>query len=186
MIDVQPFTNYYGMIPGYLAKLYPKYQETVIDLPKFCHNKNKKHGNLRFLNDGVTDIDIKNQVISVMEDPETIEYDILSIDIGSASKSLDDIPGAFDYAIPTRPVHDMIARLKGAEVEFSKNECKEIRLVVVGGGASGIEVALSLVGRWSSMVRDDQELHVTLVTSDSILLPETPSVKAHCDSFLHE
>ena len=163
------------MIPGYLARLYPDYQETLIDLQHLCSSRNK-HDNIRFLKDGVLDIDIQKQLVHLMEDPNPLPYDMISLDIGSASKSLDDVPGAFDYTIPTRPIHDMVKLLEQAEQCFTQKKDDKIKLVVVGGGASGIELALSLASRWELIL--GERLHITLVTSDHIVLPEVPAARS--------
>lgn len=174
LIDVQKFSNYCGMIPGYLSRQYADYQETVIDLKTLC-----QHPNFSFIQDGVLDIDLDKQLIQLMEDAKRIPYDVISLDIGSATKSLDDVPGAFEFTIPTRPIHGLVSQLERIEVDFPKTSSGEdtekqedVKLVVVGGGASGVELAMSLVGRWKPILKE--KLHVTLVTADrSIMADDT-------------
>jgi selenide,water dikinase len=166
LVDVQKFSNYCGMISGYLSRQYQDYQETVIDLKELCC-----HPDCTFVNDGVIDIDFDQKLIYLTEDSKRIPYDVLSLDIGSATKSLDDVPGAFEFTIPTRPIHDLVSRLERIETDFSKkhqDRQKEVRLVVVGGGASGVELAMSLVGRWRPLLKD--RLHITLVTADGSIM----------------
>lgn len=154
------------MIPGYLSRQYQDYLETVIDLKELCSNNN-----CTFVNDGVLDIDFDQKLIHMTLESQKISYDVVSLDIGSATKSLDDVPGAFEFAIPTRPIHDLVSRLQRIEAEFSKTPGDSegtMRLVVVGGGASSVELAMNLVARWKPILKD--RLHVTFVTADSSIM----------------
>lgn len=186
LIDVQPFTNYCSMIPGYLANLYVDYEDTIIDLKKLCDAKDEDGRNtVLFINGRVCDIDIDKQLVYLMEVSKTIPYDILSFDIGSATKGLDDVPGAFLYTIPTRPIHDLVLCLDQAELEIIDLAEAPIRVAIVGGGASGVELALSLVGRWRTMLGEN-DLHVTLVTEEQILLTETAAGRKALKTILVE
>jgi selenide,water dikinase len=142
------------------------------------------HGNIRFVQGKVIDIDLDLNLIQLLgsggdgDDGVSTEipYDIISIDIGSKSKSIKEIPGAYGNVIPTRPMKDLMDTLKDIENDFDKEEplhhSDPINVAVVGGGASGIELALSIVGRWKPLL-GDRLMHVMLITSEKILLPET-------------
>lgn len=177
------------MVPGYLAKLYPTNHTVTIDLHQLAD-----WAKITFINDGVLDVDVDKQLVYLVEQSAPIPYDVISFDIGSATKGLDEISGAFDFAIPTRPISDLIQRIELADADVTKliqeveveeddggapktksaaaaaeNTRKAIQVVVVGGGCSGIELALSLIGRWRPILGD--LLDVTLVTSECVLLP---------------
>src|SRR5206468_6840561 len=69
-----------------------------------------------------------------------IRYDVLSIDIGSAPRS-DDVPGAAEHAVAVKPIDRFAARWEALLARAS--EIPRLRLAVVGGGAGGVELALS-------------------------------------------
>jgi selenide,water dikinase len=172
------------MVPGYLANMYTTTNITAtIDLDQLAD-----WAKITFINDGVLDVDVGKQLVYLVEQSAPIPYDLISFDIGSATKGLDEISGAFDFAIPTRPISDLIQRIEQADADVTKliqqvevqedddgvpnateDTRKTIQVVVVGGGCSGIELALSLIGRWRPMLGD--LLDVTLVTSECVLLP---------------
>ncbi|KAL3938643.1 MAG: hypothetical protein SGARI_001663, partial [Bacillariaceae sp.] len=60
-----------------------------------------------------------------------------------------------------------------------------LTLAVVGGGASGIELALSIAGRLKPLL-GSRSLHVRLVTSDPILLPEVPYARRRLKDILSD
>ena len=167
LVDVQSVASYNGMVPGYLAKCYTSHSETI-SLPTLC-----EWAQVDFVHDGVVDVDFKQQLVYTMEHSKAIPYDVVSFDIGSATKGLDDIPGAFEYTIPTRPVSELIQRVEmvDSEIALAQEKGTFVHVVVVGGGAAGIELSMSLVGRWTPILGRDL-LQVTIVTSEQILLSE--------------
>jgi NADH dehydrogenase FAD-containing subunit len=191
LIDANPESVYYGSIPENIANfddskfLKPDWK---IDLQHICTVHNQRD-NIKFVHGKVTDIDLANRFLHVdngIEDT-SIPYDLVSIDIGSKSKSISEVPGACQNVIQTRPMKGLMNRLEEIENDFSRDqrhlpvsssdnlelEQAPLNVAVVGGGASGIELALSIVGRWKPMI-GDRPMNVRLVTSENILLPEVP------------
>jgi NADH dehydrogenase FAD-containing subunit len=191
LIDSNPESVYCGSIPENIANLndskFPK-PDWKIDLKHLCTVHNQRN-NLLFVRGKVTDIDLADRSIQLDHgtDDASIPYDLVSIDIGSDSKSISEVPGACQNVIPTRPMKGLMDRLEEIEIDFfggkqrsplstSDNlELEEppLNVAVVGGGASGLELSLSIVGRWKPMLRG-RPMYVRLVTSESILLPEIP------------
>src|SRR5207247_9832316 len=93
-----------------------------------------------------------------------IRYDVLSIDIGSAPRS-DDVPGAAEHAIAVKPIDRFAARWEALLARA--REMPRLRLAVVGGGAGGVELALSARHRLAALRGDAVE--VTLVTRETLL-----------------
>ena len=215
LIDVESYATYCGVIPCSLAPCitpassmegvqhsneegisigHDREDSTAIDLQYFCYLHN-----IQFVNDGVVDIDPWKQVLYLTETQQPLSYDILSLDIGTATKSLEAVPGAFDYAIPIRPMHELESRLKLAETQELRaislatpnkeeaitedSDSKLVHLVVVGDGALSIELALCMEARWRPLLGDN--LRVVLVTSESTLLPE-PNARKILKSILME
>ncbi|KAG7363528.1 selenophosphate synthase [Nitzschia inconspicua] len=191
LIDPNSESVYCGSIPENISNFekskFPK-PEWRIDLKNVCqaHDQRDK---IQFVQGEVVDIDLANRCIYLNDGMKTttISYDLVAIDIGSKSKSITDIPGAFENVIPTRPMKILMDRLDEIEKNFFDDqqnctlpvsdgenlelEQPPLNIAVVGGGASGIELALSIVGRWRPMLQG-RVMNVRLVTSDHILLPE--------------
>ncbi len=208
LIDALPQSVYCGSIPDSVAKQSKHdYADWTIDLNELCL-VNNHYNNVRFVQGYVRAIEFDRNLIYLEQtsDPgsdgpikvASIAYDIVSIDIGSKSKSIRDVPGAVDHVIPTRPMQNMLQRLTEAEKEFSTTatttgfDCSEscnekeqppINVAVVGGGAAGIELALSIVGRWKPLL-GRRSLRVSLITTEKILLPEIPSARSRLKDIL--
>lgn len=153
LIDVQEAASYSGMVPGCIAGLYEP-SETQLHLQPLA-----EWAGITFLHAQVEDVDFKEKLIHLETAnnlqhndspaaPSVVPFDVISLDIGSTTRDLYNIPGAVDYTIPTRPISDLVQRIKEAESRLVP--CKEVctRVVVIGGGVAGIELAMSLHGRW--------------------------------------
>jgi len=121
----------------------------------------------------VEGIDVANRqvVISKPESAtvETVDYDALVVATG-AEISLDAIPGAVDYALPFYTVEqalelERILALLDRENEEIENQ--QLNIVIVGGGYSGVELALNLVDRFGG---GDANVRVNLVHRGKTLL----------------
>lgn len=76
---------------------------------------------------------------------ETLAYDRLVLAVGGETP-LDIVPGAADYAIPFRAVEDA-HRLQDRLRELETAAPEKIRVAVVGGGYSGVELACKVADR---------------------------------------
>ena len=168
LIDVQKSASYSGMVPGCVSNLY-KPEDTLLHLEPLTD-----WASIEFINDKVVDIDFESNLITLENNELPIPYDVVSIDIGSASRGLLDTKGARRYTIPTRPISDLVRRLEIESEELSKNP-RPVNFLVIGGGVAGIELAMSVMGRWKTVV-DKENILMTLLNSGSQLLPqETPA-----------
>lgn len=145
LIDMQQSAVYSGMVPGCISGLY-EFEEALIKLEPLA-----KWSDIQFIQGEVTDVDPDARVV-ILQDGSSLEYDVLSIDIGSRSNgverlfSLDDQDSSsFDYderIIPTRPIANLVRRID--DIDSSKIICD---FVIVGGGIAGIELAMSIHGK---------------------------------------
>lgn len=170
LIDAQTTASYSGMVPGCVAKLYTP-EQTLLHLQPLC-----EWANIDFIQDEVVDMDLEKQCITLKNQKlhGAISYDAVSLDIGSKSRGLEDVPGAWEYTIPTRPISKLVERIDAAEKELlSEGINMNAHVVVVGGGAAGIELAMSMRGRWNPLFPSDSknELKVTLLDAGGTLLP---------------
>ena len=128
-------TPYSGMLPGLVAGHY-RPEEAHIDLRKLS-----RFANARVIHAPATAIDLDRRTVRAAGRPP-IGFDLLSLDIGS-QPNLRAIEGAMEHALGVKPID--VFRERWAEVE---RDCLErggrLRLAVIGGGAGGTELSLSL------------------------------------------
>jgi NADH dehydrogenase len=113
-----------------------------------------------FLQARVEGVDVNTQqvVVSKLADDgiDFIAYDALVIATG-AEISLDSIPGAAEYALPFYTVEQALElKRRLALIDTLKDTKKPVNIVVVGGGYSGVELALNLVDRFGAGSDDVQ------------------------------
>jgi pyridine nucleotide-disulfide oxidoreductase family protein len=150
LISPDRYQYYSGMFSGYVEGKYGL-DEFRIDLLHLC-----KQANVDFIVASAESLEPKKQEI-LISNGERIRYDLISFNIGS------------------RNANDMILGLQGSEAFIKPNfrvpKIKDTlagkeRIVVVGGGASGIEMSLSLQANHNRMNRNTP---VTLVHSGRLL-----------------
>lgn len=127
-------TPYSGMLPGHVAGFY-SYEETHIDLRSLA-----KFAGAKLIIDRATGLDThENRVIC---ENRQLEFDYLSLDIGSTPQTVT-VPGAKEYAVPAKPV-PVFLRAWDELQQSAKSENKPLSIVIVGGGAGGVELALNM------------------------------------------
>lgn len=98
---------------------------------------------IQYIQDTVTDVDFNTQEVTLTN--STIGYDRLVIALGGITPD-DVVKGAKEYAIPFRSLENAY-KLK-EKLRMLENSDKEfIRVAVIGGGYSGIELALKIADR---------------------------------------
>lgn len=100
--------------------------------------------NVRFCQAKVQVVDLEKQQVQ-LQDGEILTYDRLVLAVGRGTL-LDVVPGAADHAFPFRTLTDvnrLEARLQALEI----SDRRDIRIVVAGGGPSGVELACKLADR---------------------------------------
>jgi len=150
-------TPYSGMLPGYVAGHY-SFEECHIDLGRLA-----RFAGARLIRGEAIGLDRDRHSVRCRAHPP-IRWDLLSIDIGSAPR-VNDVPGAAAYAIAVKPIALFAARWEALLTRAA--EMPRLRLAVVGGGAGGVELALSAQHRLAALCGDAVE--VTLVTRDGLL-----------------
>ena len=159
-------TPYSGMLPGYIAGHYA-YDEVHIDLGPLA-----RFAGARLYHGEVERIDLDARLVHVPGRPP-VHYDLLSINTGSRPRTID-VPGALEHALPIKPIDHWLLewnalqqRLLGSQGDF--------RVVVVGGGAGGVELALSTQHRLRGLLREHNDdvsrLHYQIITDATEILP---------------
>ena len=154
LISDTAFAPYSGMLPGLVAGHY-QYRETHIDLRRFCGQRG-----VRFMEAAATGIDLSRGRV-LLQDRPPLSYDVLSINIG-AQPELDSVPGAREHAVPVKPVSRFYRRWQELEQRLAGGGSGEA-IVLVGGGAGSVELALAMRFRLGS------DRQVLLLCGDTLL-----------------
>ncbi len=152
-------TPYSGMIPGFVAGQYT-FDECHIDLARLA-----AWTGARLIHAEATGIDRASRQV-LLKDRPAVSYDLLSLDVGSAP-TLDTIPGAAQWATPVKPIAELGHRWL-AFLDSRRSWLGPLNIVVVGGGAGGVELALAIDHHLREVAKGAQ-IQVTLTTKDEIL-----------------
>ncbi len=161
-------TAYSGMLPGHVAGFYRR-EDCHIDLSHLA-----QFAKAEFLVDQAIGLDLKSNQV-VCRDRLPINFDVLSIDIGSTPNLPVGLVG-MDRVIPAKPVHHFLEQWRSLLHAVSQQPDRPWRLGIVGGGAGGVELALNIQRRLQDLLKaldqplDNMTLH--LVHRGSRLLPQ--------------
>jgi selenide,water dikinase len=136
---------YSGMLPGFVAGHYDFYQ-THIDVRPLA-----RFAGCRVLHDEVVGLDLDNRRLRCANRPD-VPFDYLSINIGSRPM-IANIPGAAKHALPAKPVERFIEGWNRIR-DRALAAVEPLRILVVGAGAGGVEVTLSMQHRLRSLLAD--------------------------------
>src|SRR5262249_34575778 len=131
-------TPYSGMLPGVIAGLYTP-DEAHIDLARLAAATGT-----RLIHATACGLDRAAKRVLLVGRPP-IAYDLLSIDVG-ITPALAAIAGAQMHAIAVKPIGSFLAKLD-ALIERCRAPDGPRRIAVVGGGAGGVELMLSVRSR---------------------------------------
>ncbi len=142
LISESSHSPYSGMLPGLIAGHY-SFEETHIDFSRFCTRLG-----VRFIEAEVAGVEPGERCVSLRNRP-AIGYDLLSINTGSRPE-LASVDGAAEFATPVKPISDLYRRWSELEKRIDGHgQNRALRIVVVGGGAGSIELALAMRHRLS-------------------------------------
>lgn len=156
LVSDHPTLYYSGMVPEYLGGVYTA-EEAQIDLRAWCQRTG-----VRWLHTAATGLALPHRTVHTSAGV-SVPYDVVAFDIGSRTPGHTHVPGT----IPTKPLH-RIERL-AAFVRAAETAPRPQRLVIVGGGAAGVEVGLNVTARVPA-----SRLALTLLEPGDRLLPSMP------------
>lgn len=129
-----------------------------------------------FTRASVTGLDVSARQVR-LSNGETLSYDALSIGTGAAMDR-DSLPGARDNALFVHPLDGFVA-LWDAVLELAQSQ--SLSLVVVGGGAAGVELALA------AQLRLGERARVSLLTGGGpVLADHTPALQRRAAQLLRQ
>jgi len=135
-------TPYSGMLPGFVAGHY-SYDDIHLDLQKLC-----QFANIRLFHTSAVGIQVNENGrggrIQCADGRPPVRYDAVSIDIGSSPAGTPP-----QHVIPVKPIAHFCVQYEKLQESLRKNACNytlvnPFLVLVVGGGAGGIELALSV------------------------------------------
>ncbi len=157
-------TPYSGMLPGFVAGRYI-FDEAHIDTGPLA-----RFAGARLYQDEAVGLDFTARTVLCRDRPP-VPYDLLSLDIGSRPNT-SDVPGAAANAIPVKPIDGFLVRFEALRRRVVEGRSRHVLLV--GGGAGGVELLLSIERR----LRQDAPaaaLRFSLVTGSADILPAFPA-----------
>lgn len=162
-------TPYSGMLPGMIAGHYTA-RQAHIDTRSLA-----KFADARLIHSEVVGLDPIRKLI-FCSDHAPVTYDIASLDIGS-TPGRQQIPGVAAHAIPVKPVDGFLERFEGVRDRVLASG-GQARIGVIGAGAGGIELLLSMQRRLLADVRDaghdPAELTFVIATPGADVLASMP------------
>ncbi len=168
LISRELHTPYSGMLPGLIAGHYG-FDEAHIDTAPLA-----QFAGARLYGDEVIGLDLARRLVLCRQRPP-VPYDILSLDIGSRPNT-GAVPGAAEHAIPVKPIDGFLARFDVLRARVLGGQSR--RVLVVGGGAGGVELLLALEHRLrrdlAAAGGDPHALGFALVAGATGLLPGFP------------
>ena len=171
LITREVHSPYSGMLPGLIAGHY-RFDEAHIDTGPLA-----RAAGARLYQDEVIDLDLLNRRVLCRSRP-AVPYDLLSINIGSTPNTAQ-TPGANEHAIPVKPIDGFLARFMAMKERVIRRKGRSC-IAVVGAGAGGVELSLSVAHRLRHEVQaagfDPARLRFVLVTDAADILPSFPQV----------
>ncbi len=159
-------TPYSGMLPGYVAGHYD-WDDVHIDLGPLA-----RFAGARLYHGEVEGLDPVERLVHAPGRPP-IHYDLLSINTGSRPRTID-VPGALEHALPVKPIDRWMRDWQTLQARVL-NSRGDFRILVVGGGAGGVELALSTQHRLTGLLHEQGDevsrLHCALLTDGPEILP---------------
>lgn len=150
---------YSGMMPGWIAGLY-RLDECRIGLQALASD-----ARVRFIQDTVVGMDADQRRVC-LSGGETLHYDTLSLDAGSET-DCSWLAKLGDRLTAIKPLHEFQSAWKKALK--AAQECDRYHLIVVGGGAAGVELAMAAR---IALRRVNLIAQVTLIAGDTGVIPD--------------
>lgn len=155
---------YSGMLPGVVAGHYG-FDDAHIDAGRLA-----RFAGARLHVGEASGIDLAARRV-LCRDRLPVPFDLLSLDIGSRPNT-GDVPGAAAHAIPVKPIDGFLARF--AEVRARVQAGQSRRVLLVGGGAGGVELMLAVAHRLRREAGPGADLGFTLLAGSDDILPGFP------------
>lgn len=176
LVSRHALAPYSGMLPGYIAGHYC-YNECHIDLSALA-----RAAGALFIESEVEGLDADARKVRIADRPD-LSFDYLSINTGS-TPTVSDVPGASTFAIPAKPVDAFIEAWESTRARVLEST-DAFRIVIVGAGAGGVELALAMRHRLNSDA-PNAYVDIELVTAaPSVLASHNAGARRRIKQALH-
>lgn len=159
LVSPESHAAYSGMLPGLVAGHY-RWDECHVDLGRLCAFARAERVVTR-----IVGLDLPSR-LALCADGSRLHFDLVSLDVGSTPNTCS-VPGADQHTVPIKPVPQFLAAWERVLAGSGPGARVPKRIVIVGGGAGGVEVALAI--RHRTRISTGPTPEVTLVTDE--LLP---------------
>ncbi|MBN1142405.1 MAG: FAD-dependent oxidoreductase [Deltaproteobacteria bacterium] len=170
LISPSPYQYYSGMGPGALSQTY-RPQDIRFHVAKMVQDRGAV-----FTRGQVVRIDAPGRVLE-LAGGERITYDVVSFNIGSGI-ALHEEAAAKNHVIPVKPIINL---LKGQKKIIREAGHHSLKLLVLGGGPAGVEIAGNL---WALMQNLGKTAEITLVAGAQLLRKMPPKIRTLALSIL--
>ncbi|HCH65860.1 MAG TPA: selenide, water dikinase SelD [Deltaproteobacteria bacterium] len=150
LVIKDPTAVYSGMVPGHVAGQYSAH-DISIDLVPLA-----RRAGATVVLSPATRVDAQARAVEFGDGRPLLPWDLCSINIGSTVSGLS-ILGVSAHVVPTRPIDDLEPRLLE---RIRVSAASLLRVVVVGGGAAGCELAFAIETRMRS---EGRMAHIVLL-----------------------
>lgn len=169
LITREVHSPYSGMLPGLIAGHY-QFDDAHIDTAPLA-----QFAGARLYQDEAIGLDLANRRVICRTRPP-VPYDLVSIDIGSTPNTAQ-VCGAIEHAIPVKPIDGFLARFLAMRERVLARKTGS-RIAVIGAGAGGVELMLSVAHRLRCEAREaglrQEDLRFVLVSARAEILPTFP------------
>jgi NADH dehydrogenase FAD-containing subunit len=160
LVSPSPFHYYSGMGPGLLSGDWDALQA------RFDVRRLVERGGGSFLQDRVVGVSPAERLL-LLGSGRALPYDVVSFNVGSRVP-LEALAGAEQEGVPVKPIENLLG---ARERLLASLPAGRPRVLVVGGGSAGVELAGNT---WRLARREGGEADITLVAADPRLLPAFP------------
>lgn len=162
-----PTAVYSGMLPAVVAGLLSE-KTADIDLRSLClaYDYDFIHGNAMYIDAMKEQVHFISNITGLKS---ILNYSILSINVGSITRSIPFLnEGGSSVIVKTRPIAKLVPSLREFEDIIVKEQNNVIKIIIVGGGAAGVELAMSVHQRFHQ--RFDKSVQMTLISRGNRIL----------------
>jgi selenide,water dikinase len=162
LVNEAPTVPYSAMVPAHIAGDYSR-AEITIDLVRLCRS-----AGVRLVFERVIGLDRTARQVLFADRPP-LAYDVLSLGLGSVPTPLTESAEP-QRTLTMRPLAQLLERLDTINGQLVEHP-RPFHLTIVGGGASGCELALAIHNR----LGHHPKFRITLLEGNSRLLPRFPT-----------
>ncbi len=164
LITANSDTPYSGMLPGHIAGFY-SHDECHIDLRPLA-----QFAQAQLYIDQVIGLDLKSNKVICANRP-AVDFDLLSVDIGS-TPAIISVSGVAEYVVPAKPVPKLLKHWYQLLKSVAENSQEPINIAIAGGGAGGVELALSMQAHLQQIVQLPGTVEIHLFQRHEELMPK--------------